>query len=386
MAILLNRTVVLSTLIVAFFWSGAANAIPAFARKYEMTCSACHTAYPQLNAQGRAFKLAGYRFGGEKDAEANTSISDFLEFDKYFPISAVLVSRPYDKRDSGNKKNRALHEVEVIVGGVIGKQFSGFFELEAEDENDFEPEISPAVLSYNYSDEFNVQLSYSPIFWADPYGILGDNFRMTRGHVGAIDQRFGGADAEGRIRSNRQNVGVYGRVAERLFYSATWSGSSDDAEGDDADIYSGSVAFDITENIMIGGFGLSGTDSVTDRDFSRVGVQAQADVSDLRIQGIYVAADDDREEAAGEDSNDALSLQAFWTFRGAGLRPTFVPLVRYDTYETNDGDDSFDEVTLNLTYYITQNVKAYVEYWDRFDAPTSDDEDYRWTIQIVAAF
>ncbi len=41
---------------------------------------------------------------------------------------------------------------------------------------------------------------------------------------------------------------------------------------------------------------------------------------------------------------------------------------------------------MNLTYYFTQNIKAYVEYWDRFNAPTSAQEDDRITLQIIAAF
>jgi hypothetical protein len=61
-------------------------------------------------------------------------------------------------------------------------------------------------------------------------------------------------------------------------------------------------------------------------------------------------------------------------------------LIRLDSYETTDGASSFDELTLNLGYYFTQNIKAYIEYWDRYDAPTSAQEDSRVTIQVVAAF
>src|SRR5881409_925011 len=38
-----------------------AAAIPAFARKYGMKCSACHLAVPVLNQFGQAFKDNGYR-------------------------------------------------------------------------------------------------------------------------------------------------------------------------------------------------------------------------------------------------------------------------------------------------------------------------------------
>lgn len=368
------------SMLLYFMWLSPAWAIPAFARQTGIACSGCHIAFPQLNAFGRQFKEAGYRFP-ESPEEAPL---------KQVPLSAVLVARPYDKRDSGERKTRALHEVEIIGGGVVSEDFSGYLEIEAEDENDFEPELGPAVLTYNYRRELNLQLSRAPIFWADPYGILGNRFRLTRGSVGAIDQGFGGADGGGTLRTNRQNVGVYGRVSDRLFYNVNWSGDADDSEGENADTYSGLVNFDLSQIFMVGAFAISGKNQTENRDFTRAGVQVQADIAQARIQALYVTASDDRAagdlRGPGEDDNNAFSIQAFWTFSNGTRRPTIVPLVRYDTYETADGSGTFDEVVLNIAYYVNQNVRAYVEYWDRFDAPTPAEEDSRITIQVVAAF
>src|SRR5664279_813295 len=41
-----------------------AAAIPSFARQTGQTCSACHTAFPQLTPFGRRFKLGGYTLEG----------------------------------------------------------------------------------------------------------------------------------------------------------------------------------------------------------------------------------------------------------------------------------------------------------------------------------
>lgn len=43
-------------------------AIPAFARKYGLPCSACHTAWPELNEFGQTFKDNGYQMGNERDS------------------------------------------------------------------------------------------------------------------------------------------------------------------------------------------------------------------------------------------------------------------------------------------------------------------------------
>ena len=45
-----------------------------------------------------------------------------------------------------------------------------------------------------------------------------------------------------------------------------------------------------------------------------------------------------------------------------GGRPTWLPMVRFDGYEENDGKDSFTTTTLNLGYYFTQSIKGFVEY------------------------
>lgn len=51
---------VLSTITWLCMVSAPASAIPAYARQLDVECITCHTAYPQLNAFGRAFKLRGY--------------------------------------------------------------------------------------------------------------------------------------------------------------------------------------------------------------------------------------------------------------------------------------------------------------------------------------
>jgi hypothetical protein len=48
--------------------SQSARAIPAFARKYGMPCSACHEAWPKLNNFGQTFKDNGYQLGNDRDA------------------------------------------------------------------------------------------------------------------------------------------------------------------------------------------------------------------------------------------------------------------------------------------------------------------------------
>jgi len=59
------RTAVVST--VLLLSASAAQAVPAFARKYQASCQTCHVAFPKLNTYGQAFRLLGYRLPGETE-------------------------------------------------------------------------------------------------------------------------------------------------------------------------------------------------------------------------------------------------------------------------------------------------------------------------------
>ena len=60
-----------------------AGAIPAFARKYGLRCTACHEAWPKLNDFGRAFRDNGYQILTGKDDTVTASPG-------YWPVSIRL--------------------------------------------------------------------------------------------------------------------------------------------------------------------------------------------------------------------------------------------------------------------------------------------------------
>src|SRR6202140_6027378 len=43
------------------------SAIPAFSRKYQTSCTTCHSNYPELNDFGEAFKKNGFKFPKDDD-------------------------------------------------------------------------------------------------------------------------------------------------------------------------------------------------------------------------------------------------------------------------------------------------------------------------------
>src|SRR5689334_6877995 len=79
----LPRSLVVFLLLLSSFVitsSEPSHAIPAFARKYGLPCSACHIGWPILNVFGQQFRDNGYQLSNERD-------SPIYQNPSYWPIT-----------------------------------------------------------------------------------------------------------------------------------------------------------------------------------------------------------------------------------------------------------------------------------------------------------
>src|SRR5258706_11667213 len=74
--------------------SQQSNALPAFARKYGLRCSACHEAWPMLNYFGQKFKDNGYQLMNDRD-------SPVWQNPSYWPVTFRMT--PFWHRESTDK-------------------------------------------------------------------------------------------------------------------------------------------------------------------------------------------------------------------------------------------------------------------------------------------
>lgn len=372
------------------------QATPAFARSNELACAACHTAYPALNEFGREFKTHGYRLMDASKGEKTTDfkIQDFGNF----PIGAAIISRPYVKDNPGNSEIRAVHELELFMGGVLYKNLSGFMEVEAEGEDGFGNVLGVTALNYDFNDAFHVQVAYAPTFFADPYSTLSSSRRLTAAHYNVLNDKFGHADNGDKLRHSRQQVSIFGRLANnKLFYNLGFGGLTGDNIGNQSSVGFARIAYEITPNIMIGVFDVDGScdtqtesdfadcsGSTNSRDFSRVGFDTQIDMGLFRFTGVYLKAKDDYVDNMGTESNQDSYAQL--VYFGKSGENSIVPLIRFQTSQVNDGNDETKRLTVGLSYYIYQNLKGSIEYSDDTSTPNGIEGSSNLTLQFMAAF
>ena len=114
------------------------DAIPAFARKYDLSCTSCHTKPPRLNPFGEAFHMAGFQIPMVREGEIKRkkrigriySETDLLNILSIRAAGSLVESHIGD--EAGETELHFPETVEIYLAGTFTDSISYFFELENE--------------------------------------------------------------------------------------------------------------------------------------------------------------------------------------------------------------------------------------------------------------
>jgi hypothetical protein len=237
--------------------SQPANALPAFARKYGLRCSACHESWPMLNYFGQKFKDNGYQLMNDRDAP-------IWQNPGYWPVTFRItpiwhrVSTGKVAVDQGTGQTRItssgfdMSGLDFHTGGTLEKNFS-FYVLPSSDATaSFHFETVMARLDNLFGSPW-LNLKFGK-FELD--NLLSEKRVLTLTGNGGIYQLYhfipqGDGNVFGQMGDNQLGVEVMGHSwNDRTRYSAALLSSNDGQVGlpYGANAYSGfftaSQAFD----------------------------------------------------------------------------------------------------------------------------------------------
>ena len=111
--------------------STAAHALPAFARRFNLACGACHSAVPRLNAFGEAFHENGFKPPGTMWTPLPGTLSDAIEQGMAVWTRGEFYERSDFARGPSPRSGLAVPEhASVYVAGALTSSASVFMELE----------------------------------------------------------------------------------------------------------------------------------------------------------------------------------------------------------------------------------------------------------------
>jgi len=104
-----------------------AEAFPSFARKYGMSCTACHVAWPIFNQVGQSFWDNGYQFDLGKDDSINQGLS-YIPFSIRTTPNYTFTRSTNQASDNGPVATQtggiSPPGVDILTGGTIAKDLS----------------------------------------------------------------------------------------------------------------------------------------------------------------------------------------------------------------------------------------------------------------------
>jgi hypothetical protein len=358
-----------------------AECVPAFSRAQEVSCTVCHTVWPQLTEDGRLFKESGF------DAGSLAEIDDDLGLSTPFPISGRINLRAVDKRTSRRRavgddvtdqdkrtKLRALHEVEAFLAGQAGRRWSYFAEVEAEDEwpdpNDdapgFQVQLAHGAVQYKPHEKVTVAAGYASPFFSDPYNAV--NYEKPVRHEWAPASR-------GFTPGDGQFLSVSGRPAENVFLLAAWHANEGLLEGEDPKDFSGRLVVDVMPELSVGGYGTFSRETLYDAqgesstgdDLIRVGGDVQLAMDKLNVHALFGIAKLEAEDSANDHTENVVAIEGSWLFPAG--RTIIGPIASISRYTINDGDDSFVVGGIFANCQITANVRGQIGWEGDFSVP-----------------
>ncbi len=363
---------------------GQAKAVPAFARKFNVTCTTCHIAFPYLNPFGRKFKQAGYRIPDDDgsidpDMQNHRTISKNLVLDETFPLALGVSGRAFNVQTGSTAMVMPVGKISLIGAGNFGEQGSYYVILNAAPENGEMALSGHGVVGLHPSNYFNVVAGHGNIFHHDPYNSLAGH-SLTAEHAHANASEF---------------IQVYG-YNEDIYYSAGLASGARGKLGRDRMGF-GRFAYNFTPGIALGVFGKYGTTKSPSEDalernhveselqfnlprftVTRAGADLNAFVGNINVVGRANYLEKAEAGAEAEKLVEGM-IEAIYVVT-VDDRPLLMPLLRADYIRNLDEGDQLLKMTANISAYIYANARLGIEYAGDFILPQDWRREHRLTV------
>ena len=258
-------TVAFALVVIILSTTQPASAIPAFARKYGLRCSACHESWPMLNFFGQKFKDNGYQIMNDRDSPIWQNPGYWPATFRMTPIwhrvSTAQVAT--DQSETGVQKITSsgfdLSGLDFHTAGTLEKNFSFYLLPSSDNTGAFHFEqVFARVDNVGGSPWLNVKLGK---FELD--NLLSEKRILTLTGNGGVYQIYhfmpqGDGNIFGQIGDNQIGVEVMGHSAnDRTRYSASILSTNDGQVGLPYGAESYSAFFTASQAFDFGKLGVS---------------------------------------------------------------------------------------------------------------------------------
>lgn len=183
-----------------------AEAIPAFARRYKLSCTTCHAPFPRLKDFGNEFAANGFYIPEqENDRDYVSAGDDLLHLNRTFPLAVRFDAFAYFEEDAEVTSDlQSPFGLKLLSGGPLAKNVSYYFYFFMYETGEVAG-VEDAYLHFNDLGGRPFDLLIGQFQVCDP--LMKRELRLTYEDYGIYGLRIG--DAVGNLTYDRGLTAIY---------------------------------------------------------------------------------------------------------------------------------------------------------------------------------
>ncbi len=375
-------------LMISFLLPEESSAIPAFARKYKISCNTCHTVFPRLKEYGDDFAGSGFIIK-EKETERNyvTAGDDLLWLNKDFPVAARIDL--FAMHDQGKNVENDLQipwGLKLLSGGTLYKNIGYYFYFYMQEHGEVAG-IEDAYIHFDNVFSTNLDIMVGQFQVCDP--LMKRELRLTYEDYMIYKTYIGSSSMN--LAYDRGLILAYGieKTGTDLVGMVVNGNGKPEAIDDklDQDDHK-SIALRINQGILdfmtIGGFYYTGKEDSPDSNRTNEVIYYGPDLTfgmgPFELTAQYLMREDNNPNFLSDASKvktDGYVVELMFAPDIERSRYYFTAL-----YNMIDSDEyNYETATLSFTYQLARNLRLLTEY-------TRDLENgkNRIVLGIISAF
>jgi len=173
-----SRIFLIVVMLMLLLLTAQSFAIPAFARRYKISCSTCHAPFPKLKPYGDDFAGAGFILQEEeKERDYVSAGDDLLWLNKSFPIAARFDAYGVYEQDSNVENDlQTPYGIKLLSGGTLYKNIGYYFYFYMDERGEVGG-VEDAYIHFDNVFKTNLDIMVGQFQTSDP--LMKRELRMT---------------------------------------------------------------------------------------------------------------------------------------------------------------------------------------------------------------
>jgi len=368
--------------------AGSAQAIPAFARKYDMSCMTCHTPFPRLKPYGQEFAGNGFQLA-DKEAPRFTRDTgdDELLLMRELPFALRLEGYfRWQPQDAGRSDFEAPYLLKLLSGGQIARDVSYYFYFYFSERGEVAG-LEDAFIMFNNVFHTDLDVSVGQFQVSDP--LFKRELRLTLEDYEVYRMKPGRSAVN--LTYDRGVMLTYGFSTGTDLALEVLNGSGigemDATRSFDTDKYKNvalRVSQDLVEGVRIGGFGYYGKEAQGDalNTLWMVGPDLTLSMEHLELNCQYLERrDDDPGFVFALNETKSRGAMAELLITPDGDKSSWYGAALYNWVEIGPGLSKYHTATGHMSYMLARNFRLLGEYTYDFERKAN-----RVSVGFVSAF